>query len=599
MLDLLHHDEGNDGGHATLVDLLLAEQRDLSAVDRFSERHARHAAGRGPALEGHYRALLPAAPPGEGEQYAFSVDLDACSGCKGCVSACHSLNGLDKEEEETWRSVGLIHGIGEIDRQPFQQTITTACHHCVEPGCLSGCPVLAYEKDARTGIVRHLDDQCIGCQYCVLKCPYDVPKYSPKRGIVRKCDMCASRLAADEAPACVQACPNEAITITVVRKGEVAERARRGEFLSGSPDPGITLPSTRYLSMRTAPATLHPADAHRLRPEPGHPPLVAMLVLTQASVGLLAADLGLRLLTPTFAAVHPPLVALAALLGLAGIGSSILHLGRPLGAWRAFLGLRTSWLSREIAAFGLFAALLVADLALTLMEPLAHGLLPSALVDPVVHAITWFGGSEAALRAFDLVDAGAVFLCPFVVALAALLLAVGLPAVWTSVMIYADTRREAWGRGRTAFRFYGTTLLLGLAGTVPILVLERASDRLAAAAYVLLLVLAFVKIVGEALLFIRPGFDAEERELSRHTPLQKTALLLIGPLRPFLRVRVVSGFLGGVILPFCLAVDMPGTATALPLAIAAAFLLLVGELAERYLFFASCAAPKMPGHFEN
>ena len=52
--------------------------------------------------------------------------------------------------------------------------------------------MLAYEKDAETGIVRHLDDQCIGCQYCVLKCPYDVPKYSKKRGIVRKCDMCYS-----------------------------------------------------------------------------------------------------------------------------------------------------------------------------------------------------------------------------------------------------------------------------------------------------------------------------------------------------------------------------------------------------------------------
>ena len=55
--------------------------------------------------------------------------------------------------------------------------------------------MLAYEKDPVTGIVRHLDDQCIGCSYCILKCPYDVPKYSRARGIVRKCDMCHSRLA--------------------------------------------------------------------------------------------------------------------------------------------------------------------------------------------------------------------------------------------------------------------------------------------------------------------------------------------------------------------------------------------------------------------
>ena len=57
---------------------------------------------------------------------------------------------------------------------------------------------MAYDKDPETGIVRHLDDQCIGCQYCVLKCPYDVPKYSERLGIVRKCDMCVGRLRAGE-----------------------------------------------------------------------------------------------------------------------------------------------------------------------------------------------------------------------------------------------------------------------------------------------------------------------------------------------------------------------------------------------------------------
>src|SRR5205085_3191577 len=144
----------------------------------------------------------PLAAPGPGEQYAFEVDLDACTGCKSCVVACHALNGLD--EDESWRSVGLLQGARTA---AFQQTVTTACHHCVDPACLTGCPVDAYEKDVQTGIVRHLDDQCIGCQYCVLKCPYDVPKYNARLGIVRKCDLCSSRLSAHEAPACAQACP--------------------------------------------------------------------------------------------------------------------------------------------------------------------------------------------------------------------------------------------------------------------------------------------------------------------------------------------------------------------------------------------------------
>ncbi|MEN9547365.1 MAG: Anaerobic dimethyl sulfoxide reductase chain, partial [Verrucomicrobiota bacterium] len=72
----------------TLIDAFLAEQRQLTAVERFSQRVGD--TGR-PLLEPHYRALLPATPPGPGEQYAFEVDLDQCSSCKACVVACHSL----------------------------------------------------------------------------------------------------------------------------------------------------------------------------------------------------------------------------------------------------------------------------------------------------------------------------------------------------------------------------------------------------------------------------------------------------------------------------------------------------------------------------
>ena len=149
----------------TLIDALLDEQRQLTAVERFAQKHE-HAEA--PIQSRYYRDLLPLSQPRAGEQYAFEVDLDKCSGCKACVVACHNLNGL--EENESWRSVGLL--VNAENSAPFQQTVTTACHHCVDPGCLNGCPVLAYEKDPITGIVRHLDDQCIGCQYCVLKCPY-------------------------------------------------------------------------------------------------------------------------------------------------------------------------------------------------------------------------------------------------------------------------------------------------------------------------------------------------------------------------------------------------------------------------------------------
>ena len=66
---------------------------------------------------------------------------------------------------------------------PVLQHVTTACHHCLDPACLNACPVDAYEKDPVTGIVRHLDDQCFGCQYCTLACPYDAPSSTPARAL--------------------------------------------------------------------------------------------------------------------------------------------------------------------------------------------------------------------------------------------------------------------------------------------------------------------------------------------------------------------------------------------------------------------------------
>src|SRR6266540_5060193 len=87
----------------TLIDELLAEQRELTAVETFSRAHDAHA-----IAAPRYRDLLPLTAPASGQQYAFEVDLDKCSGCKACVTACHSLNGL--EDDEAWRSVGLLVG---------------------------------------------------------------------------------------------------------------------------------------------------------------------------------------------------------------------------------------------------------------------------------------------------------------------------------------------------------------------------------------------------------------------------------------------------------------------------------------------------------
>jgi formate dehydrogenase iron-sulfur subunit len=304
----------------TLLPLLEAELRNakqLTAVERFSQ-HQHDGVGR-------YADLLPATPPGPGQQYAFLVDLDACTGCKACVTGCNSLNGLDTGLGEAWREVGSLG----------PQNVTSACHHCADPACLKGCPAEAYEKDALTGAVIHLDDACIGCSYCTMTCPYEVPSFSDRLGIVRKCDLCHGRLTAGEAPACVQACPTEAIQIQVV---DIAAAGQAWGLRAG-PDPALTGPTTTYTSKR-APVD-RPARQDR-RPEPAHgePALAALLVLSQWAVGAVAAGragLGLAL------------VVVASL-------ASVAHLGRPLLAWRAVLGWRHSWLSREVIALSLFGA---------------------------------------------------------------------------------------------------------------------------------------------------------------------------------------------------------------------------------------------------
>ena len=542
----------------TLIDDILAEQQVLTAVERFARKHERDAL---PAQSRYYRDLIPLSKPGQGEQYAFAVDLDACTGCKACVSACHSLNGLD--DGETWRDIGLLHG-GSND-EPWQQTVTTACHHCVEPACLEGCPVKAYEKDADTGIVRHLDDQCIGCQYCVLKCPYDVPKYSEKRGIVRKCDMCHSRLSVGEAPACVQACPSAAISIRIVEKSaHTASIAPGDTLLPGAFDSNYTKPTTTYTSRRPIPANARPGDAATLRLEHAHSPLIAMLVLTQIAVGIFLSAAALALgKADVFILAQGPLAAVAfALLNL-GLAVSVLHLGRPLGAWRAFLGLRTSWMSREILAFSIFAGAAAA----------------------FTGAALWNAG-VALVPALSVVER---FVSPsqFAAPLAGVTAVLGLVGVYCSAMIYVDTRRAFWSRELTFVRFFGTTFLLGTAATAAVLAWTGggAAGGVASA-------FAIVATVIRAALF---GWEFQNLRRSlgdAGDPNHRSALVIWTLRRPL--VLAHAGLFGGSTLFGLLAITGAGWSGAACATLS--FLLTVAsQTIERYFFFTAVVAPRMPG----
>jgi Fe-S-cluster-containing dehydrogenase component/DMSO reductase anchor subunit len=607
----------------TLIDALLSEQRDLTAVERFARWHESSDSPPAPS----YRHLLPLSAPAPGEQYAFEVDLDRCSGCKSCVAACHSLNGLD--DGETWRGVGLLVTAKSEIRNPrsdhatagpkseirssdfgsrisdfgFQQHVTTACHHCVDPGCLNGCPVLAYDKDPLTGIVRHLDDQCIGCQYCVFMCPYEVPQYSERRGIVRKCDMCSQRLAHGEAPACVQACPSEAIRITVVERQERESRPAlrspsplggdragvRGEGVafrehthiaakphpspsiplpsegrgksesrehsmfdvrcsmfdvqSGFPDPAITLPTTRYVSAKGLPAKLRPADADDIHVQPSHLPLVWMLVLTQLAAG------GFAVLPLSFRAAQPGLAMVSGVATFLGLAGSILHLGRPLKAWRAFLGLRRSWLSREIVVFGVFAILAMAT---------------TFAIRTDAESV-WKGALSWTTAAF------------------------GLVGVFCSGMVYHVTQRECWRGARSIGRFFGTTAVLGFAvGWV-----AASAAHLNAGLFAGLLVCATLPKISRELAELRLCPDDADRDELPGSAVARGSYLRRFKFGQLLRSHFMCAWIGGVVLPLIHLLLSP---SGLTLPILGAALCLAGELMERTLFFRAVVVPRMPGN---
>jgi formate dehydrogenase iron-sulfur subunit len=546
----------NDG----LLAWLLEDQQQLTAVEEFSQQHAVDGL---PSQAKYYQKLMPASPPGEGEQYAFEVNLDACSGCKACVVACHSLNGLD--ENETWRDVGLL--VGGTTSNPVMQHVTTACHHCIEPACMIACPVDAYEKNPETGIVRHLDDQCFGCQYCTLACPYDVPKYHSGKGIVRKCDMCADRLAVGEAPACVQSCPHEAIAIQIVSIDEVKENAEVDPFLPAAPDPVITYPTTIFKTNRVLPRNTLPADYRSINPQHPHWPLIIMLVLTQLSVGAFAVG---HFLTTSFdgafvEAFQPVQATLALALGLMALGASTLHLGRPQYAFRAVIGLRHSWLSREIVAFGLFAG----------------------AASSYAASIWLFGGTAGITQT-----------------LGWSVLGTGGLGLFCSAMIYVFTQREFWNLNRTLTRFVLTAVVLGLATSwlALILVSFTLDSNLLSHQQLVGRQFAFWLIVMTAIKLIWEGGIFLHVMNRRNSPLRQTATLMTGPLANFTIARNALGLLGGIVMPAFL---LKSASLATPLAtvelknlimVGMLFIAcLIGEFLERYLFFAAVATPRMPG----
>lgn len=364
-------------------------------------------------------ARIPERAPARGEQYRFHFDMTQCIGCKCCVVACNEQNG--NPADINWRRVGEIEGGWYPDT--YRLYLSMGCNHCLEPSCLMGCPVEAYTKDPATGIVRHSAETCIGCQYCTWNCSYGVPQYNPERGVVGKCDMCYGRITEGRDPACVNACPEGAIRVEIV-KAEEWKREYSAANAPGLPSADDSISTTRVSLPDRLPPDIRKADSWRVRPEAPHWPLVVMTVLTQLSVGAFATIWFLQIAGRT---ARLGTAALASLfLGGLALASSTTHLGRPIHAYRALKMWRRSWLSREVLLFGCFsgmAALYAGSLWLGL--PLSRGL----------------GGATIAL---------------------------GAAGVTASACIYLVKARPSWNTKFTIADFFLTVAVLGPLFTVAI-----------------------------------------------------------------------------------------------------------------------------------
>lgn len=172
-------------------------------------------------LSGH-RAEARSLDSRGASQSSVLVDLTLCVGCRACEAACSEANDLPPPPEE-------VEGKGVRDTSPDSFTVVNSfrgagsqgadrfvkrqCMACIDPACASACPVRALDKQPN-GPVIYRGERCMGCRYCMVACPFEIPKYQYDKRVplVRKCTFCADRQARGKGPACAEVCPSGALT---------------------------------------------------------------------------------------------------------------------------------------------------------------------------------------------------------------------------------------------------------------------------------------------------------------------------------------------------------------------------------------------------
>ncbi len=185
-----------------------------------------------PAEAAVHRNKEPAA-----DAVGMLYDSTKCIGCKACVVKCREVNHLPPERQglddglhdmQTELNAGTKNII-KLYAEPGQPTafMKEQCMHCVDPACVSACMIAALHKGPG-GVVEYDDDKCVGCRYCQVACPFNIPKFEWAKALPKivKCELCKERLAEGKEPGCCEVCPRAAV-IYGKRADLLAEAHRR------------------------------------------------------------------------------------------------------------------------------------------------------------------------------------------------------------------------------------------------------------------------------------------------------------------------------------------------------------------------------------
>ena len=176
------------------------------------------------------------------------VDTTICIGCRKCEYACKIAHDIATEGSESYtdrsvfdqkrrpddQNLTVVNAYKNNDSHTDPNTVKVQCMHCDEPACLSACIVGAFSKWA-SGAVTWDEGKCIGCRYCMVACPFQIPAFEYSKALepkVMKCDFCQDRQKNNEVPACVEICPVEALIFG--RRSDLLRLAK--ERIKANPD---------------------------------------------------------------------------------------------------------------------------------------------------------------------------------------------------------------------------------------------------------------------------------------------------------------------------------------------------------------------------